>query len=260
MSDVQASNNISVDDVPLPDAVRKKLKEQGYSDLQSFQGIHFPDVYKFLTFDGAKALLKELLTRGIDVRFSSPDWNEEEWYTFVNGMVSRNLVSWKEVAMAVCGELNPPQVGTAIASNASFQAKFPPRETMRNVMAWFYAQSGRCVSCGTRLFLEADHVRPKQAFLEAGEDVAEADRLENLQLLCKRCNVIKRPSHALGGISFAPAQSVLIWIILHHMPATRDEFYKLCREYGLTMANIRFDEAWAFVEWLKKDGQYEPIL
>ena len=148
--------------------------------------------------------------------------------------------------MVVCGELNPPQVGTQIASNQSFQAKFPPRQIMRNVMEWFYAQDGRCELFGTRLYLEADHIRSKQEFSEAGEDPGEADRLENLRLLCRRCNVIKRPSHGLGGISFGPAQAVLVWILLHHRPKTKDEFYQLCRSHGLTMANIRFNEAWAF--------------
>jgi 5-methylcytosine-specific restriction endonuclease McrA len=193
---------------------------------------------------------------GGTAKFSRPDWSEEDWANFVQRLVADEIVTWNEIAMAVCGELNPPQVGTAIASNASFQAKFPPRETMRNVMEWFYAQPGKCASCGTRLFLEADHMKSKQEFREEGRDETEADTLDNLQLLCKRCNVIKRPSHDLGGISFAPAQSVLIWILLTERPATKEEFYKRCRAHGLTMANIRFDEAWAFAEWLKREGKY----
>ena len=127
-------------------------------------------------------------------------------------------------------------------------------------MDWFYSQSGKCEVCGTRLFLEADHIKSKQYFREAGEDPTKADTLGNLQLLCKRCNVTKRPSHELGGISFAPAQSVLMWILLELRPATREEFYKLCRQHGLTMANIRFDEAWAFAEWLRREGKYQKSV
>lgn len=234
-----------------------RLREAGYAKLSDFEGAHFPNFYDLLGFEQAKTLLKNLLEHGITVKFSKPDWNEEQWHEFVEHLVGHGIVTWNEIAMAVSGELNPPQVGTAIASNKSFQAKFPPRQTMRNVMKWFYAQTGRCANCGTRLFLEADHMRSKQEYAEAGEDPDDADRLENLQLLCKRCNVIKRPSHALGGISFAPAQSVLIWILLHHRPETKETFYKLCRDHGLTMASIRFDEAWAFAEWLQKEGQYQ---
>lgn len=244
------------DGLELSDLIKRKLRAAGYSSLDEFHGIHFPDLFEILSFDQAKTLLKTLIENHVDVEFAKPAWENVEWHRFVENIVTRGIVSWEEIAMAVCGELNPPQVGTAIASNPSFQKHFAPRETMRNVMAWLYAQSGKCSVCGTRLFLEADHIKSKQAFVEEGKDPGEADHLENLQLLCKRCNVIKRPSHALGGISFAPAQSVLIWILLVEKPTTRDEFYTLCRHHGLTMASVRFDEAWAFAEWLRKEGRY----
>jgi hypothetical protein len=250
------NENTGIDDLELSDLIKRKLKAAGYISLADFHGIHFPDIFAILSFDQSKDLLKYLLSGRVDVGFSKPSWDEKQWHSFVEEMVARGIVDWKEIAMAVCGELNPPQVGTAIASNASFQKHFPPRETMKNVMAWLYTQNGKCSVCGTRLFLEADHIKSKQAYAEEGKDPEDADRLENLQLLCKRCNVIKRPSHTLGGISFAPAQSVLIWILLSEKPATRDDFYTLCRHHGLTMASVRFDEAWAFAEWLKKEGRY----
>lgn len=251
-------SKISVVELGLGTNITSKLLKNGLETLADFQGIVFPEVYEFLSFEQAKMLLKVLLEKEIDVLFAKPDWDQKQWSDFVASLVDKGIVSWFEIAMAICGELNPPQVGTAVASNPSFQAKFPPRETMRNVMDWFYAQSGKCNVCGTRLFLEADHIRAKQDFLDNQEDVSNADTLENLQLLCKRCNVIKRPTHALGGISFAPAQSTLIWILLSKQPNTKQEFYFLCREHGLTMANIRFDEAWAFAEWLRKDNKYPP--
>ncbi|MGH9429818.1 MAG: HNH endonuclease, partial [Terriglobia bacterium] len=256
MKDAGGGGSLNIDRLDLSPGSKSRLKEKGFSKLEDFQGVFFPDLYEDLSFEQAKKLLKVLLLNHIEVRFSQPDWTEEDWHRFIERLVSTGIVTWREVALAVCGELNPPQVGTAIASNKSFQAKFPPRQTMKNVMAWFYAQSGRCTRCGTRLFLEADHIRSKQEYAEADEDPEEADRLENLQLLCKRCNVIKRPSHELGGISFAPAQSILMWILLNLKPKARDEFYDLCRQHGLTMANIRFDEAWALAEWLKKEGKY----
>ncbi|WP_082717253.1 MULTISPECIES: HNH endonuclease [Burkholderia] len=252
------AGQIKVLDIPtLSDRAKTKLISAGYVTLQDFHDKQFPTLYSLVSFEQAKELLKILLEKNISVHFSKADWSEDQWREFVGKMVSENIVSWSEVALAVCGELNPPQVGTAIASNKSFQSRFPARETMRNVMSWFYEQRGKCVLCGTRMFLEADHIRSKQEFWEAGEDPLNADTLDNLQLLCKRCNVIKRPSHALGGISFAPAQSVLIWILLARRPKTKAEFATLCREHGLTMASIRFDEAWAFAVWLHREGKYE---
>lgn len=234
-----------------------RLAKQGYEVLEDLEGVFFPGLYEFLSFDQAKTVLKAALKAGVSVDYSRPNWDEAQWSEFTHQIVAEGIVTWREIAMAVCGELNPPQVGTAIASNKSFQAKFPPRQTMRNVMEWFYAQEGKCASCGTRLFLEADHMKSKQEFLEEGSDPTDADTLDNLQLLCKRCNVIKRPSHDLGGISFAPAQSVLIWILLSIRPKTKADFYGLCRSHGLTMANIRFDEGWAFAKWLANEGLYE---
>jgi 5-methylcytosine-specific restriction endonuclease McrA len=234
----------------------QKLHELGHEYLGDISEVEFHELYEVIGFGQAKTLLKVFLKAGGAAKFSRPDWSEEDWAEFVKKLVSDEIVSWNEIAMAVCGELNPPQVGTAIASNSSFQAHFPPRETMRNVMEWFYKQDGKCTNCGTRLFLEADHIRSKQDFREAGLPETDADTLDNLQLLCKRCNVIKRPSHDLGGISFAPAQSVLIWILLTEKPQSKSDFYRLCRAHGLTMANIRFDEAWAFAEWLKREGRY----
>jgi hypothetical protein len=234
----------------------QKIEKLGHATLGDISLVEFHMLYDVIGFEQSKVLLKALIKAGGMARFSKPDWSEHDWANFVQKLVHDQIVTWNEVAMAVCGELNPPQVGTAIASNPSFQAKFPPRETMRNVMAWFYSQPGKCANCGTRLFLEADHIKSKQQFVEEGRDPKEADTLDNLQLLCKRCNVIKRPSHDLGGISFAPAQSVLMWILLTARPQTKAEFYSLCRAHGLTMASIRFDEAWAFAEWLKREGRY----
>ncbi len=234
----------------------QKLHDLGHTVLGDLSIIEFHSLYDAIGFDQTKTLLKAFMKAGGTARFSRPDWSEKDWADFVHQLVADEIVTWNEIAMAVCGELNPPQVGTAIASNPSFQAKFPYRETMRNVMAWFYSQPGKCASCGTRLFLEADHIKSKQEFREEGRDVGDADTLDNLQLLCKRCNVIKRPSHDLGGISFAPAQSVLIWILLTKRPSSKEEYYKLCRQHGLTMASVRFDEAWAFAEWLRREDRY----
>jgi hypothetical protein len=84
-----------------------------------------------------------------------------------------------------------------------------------------------------------------------------ADRTDNMILRCRRCNVIRRPSHKHGGKEFLTTESALMWILLVKRPATYERFHALCRGYGMTMADIRFQEAWAMARWLSRIGQYE---
>lgn len=179
------------------------------------------------------------------------EWSEEHWEKFLHYLVDAGLVSFKEITALVLGHLNPSQVGTSIASKKTFQAHYPPRKTMKAVLAWHIDQLGKCVDCGTRLELQADHVVPRE---ELGD---KADTLDNLALRCRRCNVIKRPSHSNGGKTFLTTESALMWILLFKKPTTYKEFETLCRDYGMTMANIRFKEAWAMAHWLYREGMYD---
>lgn len=92
----------------------------------------------------------------------------------------------------------------------------------------------------------------------AGESdhMATADRVDNIVLRCRRCNVIRRPSHKHGGEAFLTTEAALMWILLVKRPDTYEAFEKICRSYGMTMANIRFEEAWAMAIWLARDGTY----
>jgi len=181
------------------------------------------------------------------------DWSEDNWQEFIEYMVQIGIITHKEVASAVLSTLNPPQVGTGVASKKSFQAHYPPRKTMQAVFTWFYDQAGKCEDCGTRMELQADHIDPRENY----KNPDDADTLDNLELRCRRCNVIKRPSHKKGGLTFLTAAAALMWILFTKQPKSYKEYHDLCREYGLTMANIRFQEAWAIAIWLNKDGKYE---
>lgn len=179
------------------------------------------------------------------------DWSEDDWKGMLEWLVESGKVNYKEIAALTLGHLNPSQVGTSIASKKSFQRHYPKRKTMQAVYAWHNAQSGVCDDCGTRLELQADHVIPKQELGEA------ADRLDNMTLRCRRCNVVRRPSHKQGGLTFLTTESALMWLLFSKRPRTYQRFESLCREYGLTMANIRFREAWAMAHWLAREGVYE---
>lgn len=61
------------------------------------------------------------------------DWTEEDWFNFLIYLKENGITSYKEMAASVLGALNPPQVGTQVASNKNIQAHFGPRKTMREV-------------------------------------------------------------------------------------------------------------------------------
>jgi hypothetical protein len=178
-------------------------------------------------------------------------WEEAHWKGLLEYLLSEKMVSYKEIASLVLGHLNPSQVGTSIASNKSFQTQFPKGKIWENVRDWSYQQTGRCADCGTRLELQGDHIISREAL------GAEADRLDNMTYRCRRCNVIKRPSHKQGGLTFLTTEAALMWILMTRKPTTYQEFAQMCRDYGLTMANIRFQEAWAMAKWLERIGKYE---
>jgi len=119
---------------------------------------------------------------------------------------------------------------------------------MKIVLEWAYQQTGRCADCGTRLELQADHIRGKESFA----DPLDADFIENMVLRCRRCNVVRRPSHEFGGLTYLTAEAALIWIMLVIRPRTLPDFIRMCRLYGMTMSDIRMQEAWAMAHWLAR--------
>lgn len=183
---------------------------------------------------------------GIDI-----DWSEADWTRLIEWLISSGFVTAREIGAMILGQMNPSQVGTSIASKKTFQANYPPRKTMQAVLAWHIEQAGKCADCGSRLDLQADHIEPREAHGDA------ADRLENMTLRCRRCNVIRRPSHKNGGVTHLTTESALMWLLFVKRPKTYQDYEALCRTYGLTMANIRFKEAWAMAHWLAREGLYE---
>ena len=180
-------------------------------------------------------------------------WSELNWKTLLEWFVEAGILKYKEIASLILGHLNPSQVGTSIASKKTFQRNYPPRQCWAAVRKWHFEQRGKCIDCGTRLELQADHIEPRE---KLGD---EADQLEDMTLRCRRCNVIRRPSHKQGGLTFLTAESALMWILLTKRPRTYQEFETLCREYGMTMAIIRFQESWAMARWLEREGLYEVV-
>ncbi|MGF6695372.1 hypothetical protein M2318_005474 [Metapseudomonas resinovorans] len=233
----------------------KTLAKQNLNRLSDFEGRYYPSIYALIGYGPGKNLLIGLVLAGVNVNFNKPDWSESEWKTFVEKAVGLGLLTWEDVAVSACGELNPPQVGTGVAD--AVKHNYPKGKAMQHVWRWFYSLDGKCMVSGKRLFLEADHIIPREHFIKKGSNKKEADSLDNFQLLTKRENVIKRASHKLGGLSFAPAGAVLVYILLRFRPKTYSEFVEMCREHGLTMSNIRFQEGWAFAVWLSKAGEYK---
>ena len=175
-------------------------------------------------------------------------WSQDDWRALTTDLVESGMCTWKEIAALVLGHLNPSQFGTSLASSEGFKTRYGKGNTMAVVMKWAYGQTGRCADCGTRLELQADHIKGKETY----ENPLDADFIENMTLRCRRCNVIRRPSHEYGGLTFLTAEAALMWILLVIRPRTFLDYIRMCRLYGMTMADIRMKEAWAMARWLAK--------
>lgn len=183
-------------------------------------------------------------------------WTDAEWRELVESLVASHVGSWKDIAVLTLGHLNPSQVGTSLASSEGFKRRYGKGNTMSVVMNWFYRQSGRCEDCGTRLELQADHIRGRETY----SDPLDADFIENMTLRCRRCNVVRRPSHEFGGLTYLTAEAALMWIMLVIKPRTLTDFVRLCRLYGMTMADVRMQEAWALAHWLAHQDPLPTVL
>jgi hypothetical protein len=175
-------------------------------------------------------------------------WSEDQWQDLLHTLVESGVANWKNITALVLGHLNPSQVGTSLASSEGFKRRYGKGNTMKIVMEWVYQQTGRCADCGSRLELQADHIQGRESFA----DPLDADYIENMILRCRRCNVIRRPSHELGGLTNLTAEAALMWIMLVIRPRTRLDFIRMCRVYGMTMSDIRMQEAWAMAHWLAR--------
>ncbi len=176
------------------------------------------------------------------------NWSEEQWQDLLKKLIETGVGGWKEVTALVLGHLNPSQVGTSLASSRGFKRKYGKGNTMKIVMRWVYQQTGRCADCGSRFELQADHAQGRESF----EDPLDADFIENMILRCRRCNVIRRPSHEFGGLTYLTTEAALMWIMLVIRPRTLADFIRMCRLYGMTMSDIRMQEAWAMAHWLAR--------
>jgi 5-methylcytosine-specific restriction endonuclease McrA len=160
--------------------------------------------------------------------------------------------------------LKPPQVGTSIATNKSFQRNFyaagnPKRTIWAAVKKWLYAQRGRCVDCGTVLALQGDHIESRKDKLE------EADYIENMTLRCRRHNSGRDRTQGRAG-AFLTKNAALMYLLLVRRPSTFAEYWELARNYfpnddegKSTIGVIQVEEAWARAIWLEREGKFEIV-
>ena len=192
----------------------------------------------------------------MDFRYEDESWSDSDWRELLENLIKYRLLTWKEITTLTLGHLNPSQVGTSLASSKGFKKKYGKGNTMKIVLLWFYKQGGVCIDCNTRLELQADHSKPKESF----GNPLDADFIENMVLRCRRCNVIKRPSHKYGGNTHLTAETALMWILFSFKPRNLKDFIRMCRIYGMTMANIRMQEGWAMAYWLQKVENFDYAI
>ncbi len=185
----------------------------------------------------------------VDNKISEDEkWSDSEWLALLEKLIKEGLLSWKEIASLTLGHMNPSQVGTSLASSKGFKQRYGKGSIMPKVMGWFYKQDGKCHDCGSRLELQADHNKPREEF----DNPLDADFIENMVLRCRRCNVIRRESHVFGGRTHLTTETALMWILFNFRPRTLIDFVRMCRLYGMTMADVRMQEGWAMAHWLRK--------
>jgi|GEM_PF-2152862 len=189
-------------------------------------------------------------------KFNDETWTENEWEALLKDLISKKLVSWKDITALVLGHMNPSQVGTSLASSEGFKQRYGKGNVMSKVMEWFYEQNGKCYDCGTRLELQADHSKPREEY----ENRLDADFIENIVLRCRRCNVVRRPSHEFVGQTYLTTESALMWILFSFQPRTLPDFVRMCRLYGMTMADVRMQEGWAMAHWLQNTNEVNYVI
>ena len=178
---------------------------------------------------------------------------ENDWKKFLEYLVENKLTSFAEIGRVFLTELNPNQIGTQLASNKEFQQKYPKGTAWKAAKAWFYGQPLGCAKCKSLLQLEVEHVKSRS------EHGIEAQDLVYMVLMCKRCNMMQRPSHKNAGKTPLNTGAALMYILLLNRPKTYNEYEKLCRDYCLTVSDIRFQEAWAMAIWLAREGKYDIL-
>ena len=62
-------------------------------------------------WSGIKTIIARLVDTERNFSFQKPDdtWTEKRWELFIKELVALNIISWKEIAVCVLGELNPPK-------------------------------------------------------------------------------------------------------------------------------------------------------
>lgn len=109
----------------------QKLNAAGYQNLGDFEGAYFPDVHELIGYGRSKPLLIAIVSAGVATEFRKPEFSEANWREFMSSIVEQGLVSWEDIASAVLAELNPPQVGTAVAN--AVKHNYPKGKTMQEV-------------------------------------------------------------------------------------------------------------------------------
>lgn len=184
----------------------------------------------------------------IDIN-EAKNWSDDHWCSFLlTKLIDPEIVTWQEVTELVLGAISPPAVSSRIAGNKHIQAKLESGKAVKTALGWLYNQPPGCMECKTLLKLEIDHIKSLD---ESGDD---AHHIDNIQILCKRCNCKKRPNYSSN--TYLSNNAGLMWLYFHYEPDTYEEFSFLCKAYGFNKrSSSKFREAWVISIWLKK---YKP--
>ncbi len=174
---------------------------------------------------------------------------EERCEEIITNLVEEDILDWTTIAKEMLQSLQPPQTATHVPQLDGLRERYERGNRWAPSRRWMYSQYGPCENCGKITSINHDHIVERDILGD------EADRLENLRFLCRRCNQSRHWEN--GNILDLGTAAAVMYLLFTQKPKTVKELEKMGRQVGLTQSNQRFEETWAFAMYLHREGLLE---
>lgn len=174
---------------------------------------------------------------------------EERCEEIIKNLLDEGILDWTTIAKEMLQSLQPPQTATHVPQLDGHRERYERGNRWAPSRRWMYSQYGPCESCGKITSINHDHIVERDILGN------EADRLENLRFLCRRCNQSRHWEK--GNVLDLGTAAAVMYLLFTQEPKTVKELEKMGRQVGLTQSNQRFEETWAFAMYLHREGLIE---
>jgi len=160
-------------------------------------------------------------------------WSEEQWEGVVNALCKQFSISGKELAETLMREIAPNNQIRSYCIRPDFKSQFPKGTNLSGKMYdWYRQQKDQCITegCENVLGLQIEHI--------AEVSDGGSDHPDNLQLMCRGCNIkknLKKKELVRGKYVDAPLtnSALAVWLLFANRskgPLTYKEFRKLLNQ------------------------------